>query len=69
VSVYIYQRKEKYPVLREIILVVQMNINELNVEKITALTYAACIVGGTPWIGLPSMLKNMEGHIRSSVII
>jgi hypothetical protein len=46
-----------------------MNINELNVEKITALTYAACIVGGAPWIGLPSMLKNMEDHIRSSVII
>jgi hypothetical protein len=68
VSAYISQRKENYPVLREIILVVQMNINELKVEKIAALTYAACIVGGAPWIGLPSMLKNMEDHIRSSVL-
>jgi hypothetical protein len=41
-----------------------MNINELSVEKITALTYAACTVGGSPWIRLPGMLKSMEDRTR-----
>jgi hypothetical protein len=45
-----------------------MNIGQLDVEKITALTLAACIVSGAPWSNLAGVFKNMEDDVRSSVI-
>ena len=40
----------------------------LDVNKLAALTFAATIVGGTPWSHLPIMLRNLENGLRSQVL-
>ena len=57
-----------YPVLRDTILLIQGNLDELDVEKITALTLVACQVGEAPFINLPAMLRKMQANIREEVL-
>jgi len=47
---------------------IQSNIDMLNVEKLVALTYAATIVGGTPWANLPATLRGMAIEVRAQVL-
>lgn len=49
VSLFFSQQKSFYPLLRDIILMIQNNIDMLDVSKLVALTFAASIVGGAPW--------------------
>jgi len=68
VSSYISHQKDHYPLLREIISMIQNNIDMLDVGKLAALTFAATIVGGAPWSHLPTMLRNLENGLRSQVL-
>lgn len=68
VSLYFSQQKSHYPLLRDIISMIQSNIDMLDVGKLVALTFAASIVGGAPWSHLPTMLRNLDESIRSQVL-
>jgi hypothetical protein len=69
VSAYIIRNKHRHPVLRDVIVKIQTTVESLHTEKITALVFAASLIGETPWRGLPSMFRKMNEANRAEVLL